>query len=262
MPVTKLLIEKAGAIATITLNRPDHGNAIDMDLARELARAAADCAGDDGVRCVVLTGAGRMFSVGGDVGAFADAGDQAGPFLRELADVLHGAVLTLATMNKPLVTVVNGPAAGAGMSLAILGDLVIASDAAHFTAAYTAIGLTPDGGMSWLLPRLIGVRAAQRMILTNVRVPAAEAVEIGLVTRIVPAEALTADAGALAAQLAAGPIRALGGARGLLLASSTQGLAAHLDVEAAMIATAGAGAEAQEGIDAFLGRRTADFSDR
>lgn len=257
--MTRLLIEKASGIATLTLNRPEQGNAIDMGLARDLARAATDCAGDEGVRCVVLTGAGRMFCVGGDVGAFADAGDQAGPFLRELANVLHGAVLTLATMNKPLVTAVNGPAAGAGMSLAILGDVVIASDAAHFTAAYAAIGLTPDGGMSWLLPRLVGVRAAQKMILTNARVSAAEAVEIGLVTRMVAAEALPADVGALSAQLAAGPVRAFGAARGLLLAGHTHALAEHLDAEAAAIAAAGTGGEAQEGIDAFLGRRKPDF---
>src|SRR5690606_4750027 len=122
----------------------------------------------------------------------ADAGDNAGPFLRELADVLHEAVLTLATMNKPLVTAINGPAAGAGMSLAILGDIVIASEAAHFTAAYTGIGLTPDGGMSWLLPRIVGVRVAQAMILTNRRVAVAEAMETGLVTRAVPTADLVA----------------------------------------------------------------------
>ena len=257
--MTKLLVEKLGGIATITLNRPEQGNAIDMDIAQDLARVASDCASDDAVRCVLLTGAGRMFCVGGDVGAFADAGDNAGPFLRELADVLHEAVLTFATMNKPLVTAVNGPAAGAGMSLAILGDIVIASDAAHFTAAYTGIGLTPDGGMSWLLPRLVGVRVAQTMILTNRRVPAEEAVETGLVTRVVLAAALVAEASALAGQLAAGPVRALGAARELLLTSSTHTLTEHLDAEARAIAAAGEGAEAHEGIDAFLARRKADF---
>lgn len=257
--MTKLLVEKLGGIATITLNRPEQGNAIDMDIAQELVQAAADCASDDAVRCVLLTGAGRMFCVGGDVGAFADAGDNAGPFLRELADILHEAVLTLATMNKPLVTAINGPAAGAGMSLAILGDIVIASDAAHFTAAYTGIGLTPDGGMSWLLPRLVGVRVAQTMILTNRRVSAEEAVETGLVTRVVPAAALVAEASALSGQLAAGPVRALGAARELLLTSNTHTLTEHLDAEAKAIAAAGEGAEAQEGIDAFLARRKADF---
>lgn len=258
--MSTVLLARDGGIATITLDRPDQGNAIDMDMARALDAVARDCAGDPAVRCVVLAGNGRLFSAGGDIAAFAAAGDRAGAFLHELASALHEAVLVLARMDKPLLTLVHGPAAGAGLSLALLGDVVLAGDAAHFTAAYSGIGLTPDGGMSWLLPRVAGLRVAQEMILTNRRVGAEEAARLGLVTRVVPDADLAAEVQAMAARLAAAPVRALGAARALLLDSSTRDLAAHLVVEADSIAAAGAGAEGREGVAAFLERRKPDFT--
>lgn len=257
--MSKLLLEQSGGIATITLNRPKLGNAIDMELARSLRSAAQKCVADPSVRCVVLTGAGGMFCVGGDIGAFADAGDDAGGFLQELADELHGAIEALAMMSKPLVTRINGPAAGAGMSLAMLGDIAIASETTHFTAAYTAIGLTPDGGMTWLLPRLIGLRSAQKMLLTNQRMRAPEAARVGLVSDCV-AEALLDSVVADAAEaLAVGPVSAIGSTRRLLLDAPTRSLAEHLKAEAASIAAAAATADAREGVDAFLARRRPEF---
>lgn len=246
-------------VATLTLNRPEQGNTIDMALAEDLRAAAQAVAADPAVRCVVLTGTGRMFCAGGDIAAFAGAGDAAGAFIQALANTLHEAVLVLAEMNKPMIAAVNGPAAGAGLSLAAAADIVIASEAAHFTAAYTAIGLTPDGGMSWLLPRLIGLRTAQEMILTNRRVSAAEARDLGLVTRVVPADELDAEAAKLAALLAQGPTSALGSVRHLLAASSTTSLAEQLEREAASIAAAADGAEGREGVAAFLARRRPSF---
>ena len=141
-----VLLHRDGAVARIVLNRPESGNAIDRALADRLAEVAADVAADPAIRCVVLTGGGRLFCAGGDVTAMAAAGDAASTFLHALADTLHRAILTLATMPKPLIVAVNGPAAGAGLSLALLGDVVIAARSAHFTAAYTAIGLTPTAG--------------------------------------------------------------------------------------------------------------------
>lgn len=255
-----VLLERDGAIARIVLNRPDAGNAIDLPLAQALHAQARQVAEDTSVRCVVLTGMGRMFCVGGDVGAFASAGDGASAMLRELADTLHEAVKVLATMAKPFVVLVNGPAAGAGMSLALLGDIVLASRAAHFTAAYTAIGLTPDGGMSWLLPRLAGLRIAQEMILTNRRVGAEEAQALGLITRMVDADALASEGAAIAARLALAPTAALGAARALLMASATSSLDQQLERESITIATAGGSSESREGIAAFLARRTPDFT--
>lgn len=257
--MTTVLAATENGVATLTLNRPDQGNGIDMTLAEDLLQAANAVAQDPAVRCVVLTGAGRMFCVGGDIAGFAAAGDQAGPFLEALAGKLHEAVVVLSEMAKPLVCAINGPAAGAGLSLAAAGDIVIASDAAHFTAAYTAIGLTPDGGMSWTLPRLVGMRVAQEMILTNRRVSAAEAVTLGLVTRTVAPESLASEAGALAAKLADAPTGALGAVRSLLHHGQTQDLAAQLDLESRTIGMAGAGPEAREGVSAFLAKRKADF---
>lgn len=257
-----VLLEREGAIAVVTLNRPAAGNTVDMALARTLEDIVDELAADDGTRCVVLTGAGKLFCGGGDVGAMAAAGDAAPAFLFELATTLHRSVAKLADMAKPLVTLVNGPAAGAGLSLAITGDVVLAASSAHFTAAYGSVGLTPDGGMSWLLPRLVGLRAAQEIIITNRRIGIKEAARIGLITRAVEGGTLMAEGLAVARSLAEGPTRAIGGARSLLAASWQNDLATHLAAEATRIAEAGGGPEAREGIAAFLARRKPDFSGR
>ena len=253
--MSAVLLHHDGAVARIVMNRPDVGNAIDPALADALAIAASRAAADPTVRCVVLTGAGRLFCAGGDVAAMAAAGEEVPGFLRSLADTLHGALVTLATMAKPLMVLVNGPAAGAGLSLALLGDVVIAARSAHFTAAYTGIGLTPDGGMSWLLPRIVGLRRAQAMILTNQRVGAEEAARIGLVTSLADDAEVAAVAREVVARLVAAPTAAIGAARRLLVDGATTAFRAHLDQEAATIAVAGGHAEAREGVAALLARR-------
>lgn len=210
-----ILVERDGAVALLRLNRPAAGNTIDMDLAHVLEREVAAVADDPSVRVVLLTGEGKLFCGGGDIAAFASVGEETSAFLYDLADTLHRSVERLAAMQKPLVVAVNGPAAGAGFSLAISGDIVIAASSAHFTAAYGGVGLTPDGGMSWLLPRLVGLRRAQEIILTNRRIGADEALSIGLVSRVVDDCDLMREALAAAKQLAAGPVAAIGGARQL-----------------------------------------------
>ncbi|MDZ7284017.1 enoyl-CoA hydratase-related protein [Sphingomonas sanguinis] len=257
--MSSVLVRKEGGAAWLTLNRPEAGNAVNPAMARELAEAARDVAEDPAIRCVALTGAGRLFCVGGDVAAMAAVGSNAGPYLRHLADTLHGAIVALTVMAKPLVVLVNGPAAGAGLSLGILGDVVLAARSAHFTAAYTGVGLSPDGGMSWLLPRLVGLRRAQAIILTNARVGAEEAEQIGMVTRTVDDADLLREAEAVVARLIVSPTAALGAARSLLLEGATASLPDHLNREARTIAHAGAQAEAHEGIAAFVERRKPDF---
>ena len=254
-----LLYERDGGVAKLTLNRPEVGNSIDLEMARALVEAAIRCDSDTSVRCVVLTGAGRMFCAGGDLGLLASAGDQVPALLSELAGTLHMAVSRLARMAKPLLVLVNGPAAGAGLSLAISGDIVIATRSAHFTAAYTAIGLTPDGGLTWLLPRLIGLRKAQEMILTNRRVTAETAEAIGLITHMVDDAVLADEGGRTAASLSQAAISALGAARALLLESFASGLETQMEKEARALAAAGAGAESREGIAAFLDKRKPNF---
>jgi len=146
MTQSPLRVAIDGDVALLTLDRPEAGNAINLPLARALVEAAIRCESDAAIRCVVITGQGRLFCGGGDVSEFAAAGDDVSAYIRDLASTLHRAVVRLMRMEKPLVTLVNGPAAGAGMSLALAGDIVLATQSARFSAAYGAIGLTPDGG--------------------------------------------------------------------------------------------------------------------
>lgn len=255
-------LSRDGAVATITFNRPDQFNAINLPLARALVEAALDVDQDDSVRCVVLTGAGRMFCAGGDIGLMQSAGTRAGQALSELAGTLHMATTRLARMNKPLLCAINGPAAGAGLGLAIMGDIVIAGTSANFTPGYSGIGLSPDGGATWLLPRLIGLRRAQEMLLTNQRIDAEEAAKIGLVTRTVANEVLMEEAMATARKLATAATGAIGTVRAQLLASYGASLEAQLEVEVRGIAAAAAGSDGQEGVAAFLQKRRPEFTGR
>ncbi len=252
-----LLFTREGGLARLTLNRPDVANTLDPAMSKALFDAAIECDEDENIRAVLLTGSGKLFCGGGDINGFAAAGENVSRLAKELTTILHGAVSRFARMGKPLVVAVNGPAAGAGLSLTMLGDIVIAAPEAHFTVAYTAIGLTPDLGASWLLPRLVGLRRAQELALTNRRVSAQEAAEIGLITRVAERDAL-AEAEAMARALAEGPTAALGGTRALLGRSLTTGLEEQLELEARSIAVALRG-EGQEGIAAFLSKRKPDF---
>ena len=264
-----LLVERDGPIVRLVFNRPKAGNAIDVPMAKALMEAAIACDEDPAVRCVVLTGAGRMFCVGGDVKLFSSAGERIPHLLKELTSYLHSAISRLARMQKPLVTVVNGPAAGAGFSLALLGDVALASRAASVTLAYGKLGLSPDGGSTWLLPRLIGLRRAQELMLTDPTLTATQAADLGLVTRLCdPDESgqapagpttLSAQAAILTDTLSRGGVQAWGRTRELLLNAYGASLESHLEAEARAIANAGRGAESREGIAAFVERRPANF---
>jgi 2-(1,2-epoxy-1,2-dihydrophenyl)acetyl-CoA isomerase len=251
--------EVEGAIGTITLDRPDVGNAVDIPMARAFMEVAIRCEGDAAIRCVVVTGAGKLFCGGGDVAAFAKAGDELPEFLREITAYLHSGVAALARMDKPLIVAVNGSAAGAGIGLAVMGDIVLCDPAASFSLAYTGIGLTPDGGTTWLLPRLIGLRKAQELCLTNRKVRAEEAASLGLVTRVTAEGKLAEETAALAAQLARGATSALGATRQLLLESFPATLEDQLARESRTISTQARGPEGREGVAAFLEKRAPKF---
>jgi 2-(1,2-epoxy-1,2-dihydrophenyl)acetyl-CoA isomerase len=259
-PTPSLVFEREGAIATLRLNRPDVGNALDIPLARALMEAAIACDEDDAIRCVVLTGTGRMFCAGGDVGAFAAAGDSLPAMLKEITAYLHAAITRLSRMGKPLVTAINGPAAGAGYSLALLGDIALAARSAHFTLAYTALGLTPDGGSTWLLPRLVGLRRAQELALLNRRLSAEEGATLGLITRVVDDAALGGETDQVAKQLAGSATPALGKTRSLLLSSFGSTLEAQMESEARSIADSARTPFGREGVAAFVARRKPDFT--
>lgn len=178
--------ERAGTVALIELRRASAANGMNQQLLDELLDAATSSANDATVRAVVLTATGRFFCAGGDVRAMAEFGSDRGANTRKLADTLHEGMVTFAKMDKPLVVAVNGVAAGGGLGLAMVGDIVLASDLATFNMGYGSIGLSPDGGSTYLLPRLVGMRRAQQLTYTKKILAAAEALDWGLVSQVVP----------------------------------------------------------------------------
>jgi 2-(1,2-epoxy-1,2-dihydrophenyl)acetyl-CoA isomerase len=255
-----LLLRRNGTIATIELNRPEIGNAVDVTLARALLQAAIACDEEETIRCVVLRGSGRMFCVGGDVRTFFAAGDAVSSLVKEITACVHAAMTRFAHMKKPLLTAINGPAAGVGLSLALLGDVVIAARAANFTMAYTALGLSPDGGATWLLPRLVGLRKAQELALLNACVTADEAVTLGLITHACEDAAFTEQVQSMADRLATAATPALGKVRNLLLDSFNTSLEQHMEAETQAIAELSRAVHGREGVAAFVAKRPPNFS--
>lgn len=252
-------LEHDGALARIILSRPDAGNAISLQLCHEFHDAVEACAGSPRVRAVLLKAEGPAFCVGGDLKEFEQLGEGRPAHLSKLAPVFHAAQKLLITMRAPVVVAVQGGAAGAGLSLAMTGDIVLAAESAHFTVAYTAVGLSADGGSTHLLPRLIGMRRTQELMLTNRRLTAAQALEWGLVTAVTPDAELSERAEALARRFAAGPTAAYGVIKGLLVATYDRDFVEQTDIEGDEIARLSGGADAAEGIAAFRAKRAAVF---
>ena len=248
-----------GALASIELNRPDAANGLTAQMAAELREAARRCDDDSRLKVVVLRARGRFFCAGGDIKEMQGHGDAVGRELKALADDLHGTIATLARMEPVLIVAVNGVAAGGGFSFSVIGDIVLAAESASFTMAYTKAGLCPDGSSTWLLPRLVGLRKAQELMLLNPKLSAAEALEIGLVTRVVADDALDAETDALAAELAHGPRRSHAGIRRLLLASYGNDLETQMELEGRSLAACAASPDGREGIDAFVAKRKPEF---
>jgi 2-(1,2-epoxy-1,2-dihydrophenyl)acetyl-CoA isomerase len=259
MSETFVRLEIRERVAHLTLDRPDRGNAIHLEMAQELADTAARLADDPGVGAVLLRGTGQHFCFGGDVKTFATFGDRLPQYLRPVATALHLAVSRLARSDVPLVAAVQGAAAGAGMSLACAADFVLAADSARFRMAYTRIGLSVDGGSSYFLPRIVGARRALDLMLTNRTLDAAEACDWGIVTRVVPAADLDREAEAFAATLARGATGALRAAKRLVRDSWNDSLETQLEYETREIVEKARSADAREGITAFVERREPRF---
>jgi 2-(1,2-epoxy-1,2-dihydrophenyl)acetyl-CoA isomerase len=254
-------METSDGVAHVRLCRPERGNAIDLATARGLLAAATRCE-RDAVRAVVLSGAGRSFCVGGDLREFAElSGGALAGHLRAVTDALHDALRGFARLDAPLVAAVQGAVAGAGVGLAAAADLTLAAAGTTFVLAYTGIGYSPDAGVTWSLPRLVGPRRALDLLLTNRPVSAREAAEMGLVSRVVEPAGLAAEAEKLAAGLAAGATAALGATRRLVAAGLTTDLSGHLDREAAALAEAAVSPDGREGVAAFLAKRPARFGE-
>ena len=257
MTDARVTLDSSSRVARLLLTRGERGNAIDMAFAEQFEEAAErllDHAEAGTVDVAVIEAEGRMFCVGGDLDDFPSDAELVVAHLERMAGRMHRALDMIIRVPIPIVTRVQGVAAGAGLGLVACGDVVLASSAARFRSAYTAVGLSPDLGVSWLLPRAIGPRRAVDMVLTNRMVSADEAVEWGLVSRVVPPESLDSELSAVVDGLASMPRDGLVESKRLLGESSGRSLTVHLDDEAATIVRLSGGADARRAREQFLSR--------
>jgi 2-(1,2-epoxy-1,2-dihydrophenyl)acetyl-CoA isomerase len=254
-----ITLEVKDGVGLICLNRPEDGNAITLEMAGELLEAAGRCEADPEIRAVVLTGRGRMFCAGGDLKTFAAQGKEVSFYMEKVVQAFHEAILRFTWMNAPVVGAINGTAAGGGLSLALIPDIAVAGESAKFTVAYTKVGLTLDGGSSYFLARLVGLRRAKEMALLNRVLSAREALDWGLINRVVADEEVLATALKMASELAKGPTRSYGETKRLMLAGATESLEAQLEREARAIAALAGSADGQEGMAAFMEKRSPKF---
>jgi 2-(1,2-epoxy-1,2-dihydrophenyl)acetyl-CoA isomerase len=250
-----LLFSIEDQVATITINRPDSGNALNGAMCRELMELVTHVDVTRDIRALLINATGRLFCGGGDLVARPEGPAELERGFRENSGYLHIAIARLVRLPVPVVVAVQGVAAGAGASLAMAGDLVLAGESARFTLAYTKAGLAPDGGSSYLLPRLVGMRRAQELFFTNRMVGAAEAREIGLVTRVVPDAELARESQDLARSLAQGPTAAFAATKRLLAASTVSSIETQMEAESREIARAAASEDGREGMAAFREKR-------
>lgn len=269
-----LKFESQDGIAVITLNRPKV-NGLTPTLVKELRETVHHCRYANDIRCVVITAEGSFFSAGADIktmletkaqiSAEADTNTmpeikaQISAATRKMAEVLHEVLSIIMRMEKPVITAINGYVAGGGLGLALSGDIVIAAESAKFTSAYTNSGLTPDGGSTYLLPRLIGNRRTVELLFTNRTLSAHEALAWNMVTQVVPDDQLLQVALGLAKQLAEGPTDALGYIKKLMMMTHANSLEEQTDFEKEGIANQLSGNNGQEGIQAFIEKRKPNF---
>jgi 2-(1,2-epoxy-1,2-dihydrophenyl)acetyl-CoA isomerase len=253
-------VNRDGAAVQIALNRPERMNAWSDGLSRDLLAVLREVAADETVRAVMLTGNGRAFCSGADL---KDGADDAVAGKLDTYTTLtrwyHPIVTTIREMPKPVLTAVNGPAAGAGLSLALAGDLVVAAESAYFMLAFVGIGLVPDGGASLFVPSRVGFARAAEMAMLGERLSAAKAVDWGLINSAWPDAEFAAKAGALLARLAAGPTRSYAGSKRELNHWMYDRMAAHLELEASIQGELAASADFVEGVSAFLQKRPPEF---
>jgi 2-(1,2-epoxy-1,2-dihydrophenyl)acetyl-CoA isomerase len=256
-------VERSGAVATVTLNRPDAMNALDTSTKTALRDGLRELAGDPAVRAVVLTGSGRAFCVGQDLAEHARnlQGDMEAVW-RTVPEHYTPIATLLMTMPKPVVAAVNGVAAGAGAAFALACDFRIVADTAGFNMAFAAVGLSADSGASWSLPRLVGPARAKELLLRPSTIPADQLLELGLASQVVPASAVEGTAAALAAELAAGPTVAYGAIRRSVAFSVGHGLDESLAFEGEMMALTGSTEDHRNAVASFLAKERPRFEGR
>ena len=260
-----VILEIAGGYAVVTLNRPKAYNTLNLPLTDALLDALITCDQDPSVRAVLITGNGSAFCAGGDIRqmqAAVDARGNAGAYLKMLTVRFHGVISTMTQMRKPVVTGVNGAAAAAGLSIALAGDIVLASDAARFSVAYLGIGAVTDGGLSFTLPRLIGPKLAFELTCSNRVLSAQEAKDLHIVSEVYPYAEFHERALAYVQHLATLPTEAVAHAKHLYQVSASNSLETQMEEERQAISACGRTADFAEGIDAFLSKREPRFIGR
>ncbi|MFC5303669.1 2-(1,2-epoxy-1,2-dihydrophenyl)acetyl-CoA isomerase PaaG [Azospirillum picis] len=258
-----ILLEIADGVATITLNRPDRLNSFNDAMHEALRQAIATARGDASVRCLLLTGAGRGFCAGQDLSDRKMAPGSEGPDLGATIEANYNPLVrTLRTLPMPVVCAVNGVAAGAGANIALACDIVLAARSASFIQAFCKLGLIPDGGGTWSLPRLVGHARAMGLAMLGDKVPAEQAEAWGMIWKVVDDDRLMEEAGRLARHLATQPTHGLALTKQALNASSTNGLDAQLDLERDLQREAGRSRDYREGVAAFMEKRTPKFEGR
>lgn len=248
-----------GRIATVTLNRPEAANGMSLQLTQELEQAANNIAENPSIKAVILTANGKFFSAGGDINAMLAGEGTPGENVRQIADHLHKAISCFSRMDAVVICAINGTAAGAGFSLSVSADIAIAVDSAKFTMAYTKIGLSPDGSSSYFLPRLIGIRKSQELMLTNRVLSAQEAMEWGLVNEIHSSDHLMVRAQELAEIFVNGSKSSNSTVKKLLMATFSNDLEAQMAMEKERIAANADGKDGAEGIASFVEKRAPKF---
>ena len=249
-------VQRRGRVLRCVISTAGHGSALNGEAVRQATGALQQLGPETGA--VLLAGEGPSFCTGGDVGAFGTA-DDPGALVQVMAREFHAFQRAIADAPVPVIAAVQGWAAGAGMSIVCLADIAVAGTSTRLRPAYPGIGFSPDGGMSWTLPRSVGAARARYIVLTNQVLDAGQALALGLVSTVVPDDQVTAEAERLAAQLADGPTAALGRIKRLVRDGASADFAAHLDAEAEQIAASATGEEGREGVRAFLERRTPRF---
>lgn len=254
--------DKEAGVATLTFNRPEALNAINVPMARAFLAAVRELKGLTGLRCVVLTGAGRAFMAGGDVSSMAGPQEQAGKAINAILDAVNPAILILRSLDAPVIAAVKGVAAGAGLSLALMADLVVAREDAKFLVAYNGLGAVPDCGGSWFLAHKIGTGRAAELMLLGRTLNAAEAKDWGMITEFAPEKEYENLLNGITKKVARGPTRAFGAFRRLTDRANGDQLAAHLEAERAAFLEMTRTEDFAEGVSAFLAKRPARFRGR
>ena len=253
MNFDNIKVERDGALMWLTLHRPNAANALTIPLAEEFAAAVAQAEADPDCHVLVLQGSGRFFCAGGDVAGMADSEDPAA-FLQALAGTMHEGILAMTRSRLVTIAAVHGPAAGAGLGLVLNADFALASPKATFLSAYTGVGLTPDCGVSYLLPQIVGPRRAAEMCLSGRVATAQDGLDWGLVSELVEESALQQRARELGENLAAEARQTLGPTKRLLTTARLSAYAAHLEDERATISSLASHADTLDRIAAFAER--------